>query len=252
MDTREPLTRAMRGAGAIAFLWAAALVLAGPPDGAARQAGAAGAPPPGGEAVERRLPPDLTFGAAGPLSPVVFRHGPHVGFARGQCTACHPQPFKILQPAGRTNHAEMNAGRSCGACHNGRMAFATAAPDACRRCHAPPPAAKAPAAPPPGRKIPPRRAAAAPPAAAVPGDVALRKGAASPAAVTFRHAAHARVGCDRCHPGPFAMKAGGTPLDKAAMLQGKSCGACHDGKQAFGMADAAQCARCHAAGGPKP
>ncbi len=247
----------VRWAFGIAFFFMAAIGLPGPSPGAAQGQGPPGKPPLASEGAEVRLPPDLTFGTAGALPAVVFRHATHTAFTRGQCTACHPQPFKILHPTGRTNHAEMNAGRSCGACHNGRMAFATAAADACQRCHAgaappAPPVSKVPAGPPPARKVPRARAAAAPaapPPAAVPGDVTFRKGAASPATVTFRHAVHGSVGCDRCHPGPFAMKAEGTPLDKAAMMQGKTCGGCHDGKQAFGVADAAGCARCHAAGG---
>jgi c(7)-type cytochrome triheme protein len=32
-------------------------------------------------------------------------------------------------------HAEMEAGRSCGACHNDRMAFGPADPVGCARCH---------------------------------------------------------------------------------------------------------------------
>ena len=90
-----------------------------------------------GEGVEVRLPADIIFGGAtGPLPAVIFRHTTHTAFAGGQCVACHPQPFKILHPARRTSHAEMNAGRSCGICHDGRRAFGTAAADACQRCHA--------------------------------------------------------------------------------------------------------------------
>lgn len=67
--------------------------------------------------------------------------------------------------------------------------------------------------------------------------------------VTFDGTSHAGKGlkCTDCHTKLFAMKAGTTPkadLTMAAMRQGKTCGACHDGKKAFGVAG--DCMKCHA------
>ena len=36
------------------------------------------------------------------------------------------------------------------------------------------------------------------------------------------------------------------------MLQGATCGACHNGKEAFGVDDSERCERCHAAEEAKP
>lgn len=88
------------------------------------------------DGVEVRLPPDLVFKqTVGDSAAVVFRHPTHAAFSGGQCVTCHPQPFKILHPTHRTSHAEMNAGRSCGICHNGRQAFGVGDGAQCARCH---------------------------------------------------------------------------------------------------------------------
>lgn len=54
--------------------------------------------------------------------------------------------------------------------------------------------------------------------------------------------------CTACHKTPFEMKRA-TDVTQANILEGKQCGACHNGKTAFG-ADA-DCNRCHAAGKPE-
>lgn len=61
--------------------------------------------------------------------------------------------------------------------------------------------------------------------------------------VVFDGKAHADAGlkCKDCHPTLFKMKKG-DKLTKADMKAGKSCGACHDGKKAFGLTE---CAKCH-------
>ena len=70
--------------------------------------------------------------------------------------------------------------------------------------------------------------------------------------VTFAGKAHADKGlkCAECHSKPklFEMKKGGDKITMAAMNEGKFCGACHDGKQAFGVKAPADCVKCHAAG----
>ncbi|MBT1073641.1 cytochrome c3 family protein, partial [Geobacter chapellei] len=64
--------------------------------------------------------------------------------------------------------------------------------------------------------------------------------------VIFSHKTHIGVkgvdhNCKACHDGIFAMK-GSPRVTMADMEQGKSCGACHNGTQAFPLKD---CARCH-------
>jgi c(7)-type cytochrome triheme protein len=76
---------------------------------------------------------------------VLFNHSTHVDDARPDCTVCHPRPFSIL-PAGQRRvaggrgqkgpvivHAAMEKGEHCGACHDGKRAFALE--DDCTSCH---------------------------------------------------------------------------------------------------------------------
>jgi c(7)-type cytochrome triheme protein len=84
-----------------------------------------------------------------------------------------------------------------------------------------------------------------------PPDFALPKAEDSPGTVTFSHDVHvARVGkCTRCHMRDMKMKRGGSGrLTMEAMQEGKTCGACHDGKTTVnGAAVFAldECDRCH-------
>lgn len=85
-----------------------------------------------------RLPKDFPL-PQGEGSPgkVTFGHTTHVNQKRPDCTACHPALFKILEegsPAegGPLRHSSMEAGRQCGACHNGKAAFGL---DDCALCH---------------------------------------------------------------------------------------------------------------------
>lgn len=69
---------------------------------------------------------------------VTFNHSTHVDAGRPDCTGCHPKPFPILKAApGVTRtpivHAKMDKGQQCGACHDGKKAFALA--DDCTLCH---------------------------------------------------------------------------------------------------------------------
>jgi c(7)-type cytochrome triheme protein len=86
-----------------------------------------------------KLPDALTLPQSGD-SPgkVTFLHVSHVG-ERPDCTQCHPTLFSIVkQPAGapagtrKITHANMEKGRQCGACHNGKKAFGF---DDCTACH---------------------------------------------------------------------------------------------------------------------
>ena len=70
---------------------------------------------------------------------VTFRHESHVDAARPDCTTCHPALFPIVQrteaPAAPAaiRHADMEKGKRCGSCHDGKSAHGL---DDCGTCHA--------------------------------------------------------------------------------------------------------------------
>ncbi len=74
----------------------------------------------------------------------------------------------------------------------------------------------------------------------------------SPGKVTFNHETHvdeAQPSCTPCHPRLFKILTPGLPAEGGAithdkMKAGRACGACHDGKKAFGVDD---CSMCHTA-----
>jgi c(7)-type cytochrome triheme protein len=82
----------------------------------------------------RRVPGPRAYprGESSPGS-VTFRHEPHLVGAGG-CARCHPQPFKTISVPPRPDGG-MHERAACGACHDGKKAFAADDPDACSRCH---------------------------------------------------------------------------------------------------------------------
>lgn len=66
---------------------------------------------------------------------VTFRHESHVDAAKPDCTACHSRLFPILKssPKPVLKHADMEKGRLCGSCHDGKAAHGF---DDCTSCHA--------------------------------------------------------------------------------------------------------------------
>lgn len=81
---------------------------------------------------------DLVFERQGEVEgsaafpPSVFPHWVHR--ARYRCYVCHPAPFEMQLGANAVTMDAINKGEFCGACHNGKNAFA-ADFDNCRRCH---------------------------------------------------------------------------------------------------------------------
>jgi c(7)-type cytochrome triheme protein len=65
----------------------------------------------------------------------MFNHETHVDSSKPACTACHPREFRILKASRRAaiTHADMEKGRNCGTCHDGKKAFAP--DDDCASCH---------------------------------------------------------------------------------------------------------------------
>lgn len=136
---------------------------------------------------------------------VVFSHSVH-GTA---CNACHPKLFQKKSNSSHVGMKAMERGQSCGACHNGKRAFSVKGD--CVTCHA--------------------------------GDILYVEEDAGN--VTFPHTAHiALFGCEDCHPDLFKAKRGVNKATMAEMEDGQSCGACHDGSSAFGVAG--DCESCHA------
>ena len=189
--------------------------------------------------IELKLPADIVYShGLSADSAVVFQHATHVELAGRVCTGCHPRPFSMLSPKHRESHAAMNAGGSCGGCHDGRRAFGVRDASSCRTCHSgrrparPATATTGKGAPSPGGGPPP---------------IVYGRSAGSPGKVTFRHTTHlSGTSCSSCHPAPFRMKALSAP--PSAMHESGACGKCHDGNRAFGAQDPEKCARCHAEG----
>jgi len=140
--------------------------------------------------------------------PTGFSHAKHLKVS-ADCGVCHPS----LYAAGPNKHfsmADMKKGKSCGACHDGRQTFGL---DACVNCH-------------PVKEITYKVKETGP--------------------THFSHKKHLSfVACGACHPKLYAPTRKNRPVGMAAMEKGKSCGACHDSKQAFSVKE---CAKCHPAG----
>ena len=68
------------------------------------------------------------------------------------------------------------------------------------------------------------------------------------ASVLYSHDYHVgkiKLRCSECHYSLYTNRAQHKTVGMAAMEKGKSCGACHDGKRAFSVADKKRCASCH-------
>jgi c(7)-type cytochrome triheme protein len=66
--------------------------------------------------------------------------------------------------------------------------------------------------------------------------------------VVFSHDSHvgaAKKKCSECHYGIYTNHSQHKTVGMAEMRAGKSCGTCHDGKKAFGVASMRDCEKCH-------
>lgn len=75
---------------------------------------------------------DITFEikAAGN---VIFSHDKHVESAGLKCTDCHDSLYITKEKRKSVKMAQMQKGKSCGLCHNGKKAFDVKAN--CNNCH---------------------------------------------------------------------------------------------------------------------
>jgi c(7)-type cytochrome triheme protein len=146
-----------------------------------------------------------------PVTDAVFSHDFHTQAYK--CSDCHSKLYDYRQGSRKVTMAQMEKGKSCGVCHNGKTAFAASGD--CNKCHA-------------GYK---------------PVNLTF-KNARGTVVGYFSHDFHtAAYGCNDCHTKlyPYGNAKRGTTMKE--MEQGKSCGACHDGKSAFGVTSS--CAKCH-------
>jgi c(7)-type cytochrome triheme protein len=66
------------------------------------------------------------------VPPAMFPHWIHrMGYT---CYACHDTPFKMKAGANEVTMDQIQAGQSCGACHDGKTAFMSDL-TTCNRCH---------------------------------------------------------------------------------------------------------------------
>lgn len=164
------------------------------------------------------------FGPENPIvwdkpTKVVFLHTTHTEAIGLECSSCHDDIFSmqrgVAMRTGKLSMASLAEGKFCGACHDGDTAFAS--DTNCTACH------KAPE-----------------------GDLTWHE----PSKVVFGHSMHANdlgLECHSCHDSIFTMKDGAATASgtftMAAFAEGKYCGACHDGDNAFALDS--DCTICH-------
>jgi c(7)-type cytochrome triheme protein len=155
-------------------------------------------------------PRDVVYKIKG-LGEATFSHSVHIAKTNGACRSCHNGKVITGKEKGVTM-AAMEKGKTCGACHNGTKAFSVTT--GCEKCHK-------------GLK---------------PKDITFAVAGVTPA--TFSHTVHtAAYPCKECHTKLFPYKAlvGKATMDD--MAKGKSCGACHNGKDVFSASG--DCDKCH-------
>ncbi len=136
----------------------------------------------------------------------LFSHKVHGALYK--CTECHNSIFGSGASAKRYTMDMMAKGKSCGACHDGKSAFTVK--ENCTKCH-------------PVKEIPYQESAA-----------------------IFSHKFHLTAyTCVDCHDKLYIPGPGNRHASMPDMEKGKSCGACHDSKTAFGVTD--NCEKCHKA-----
>ena len=69
----------------------------------------------------------------GPSGKVIFDGKVHADKGL-KCSDCHPKIFPMKKGTKMTM-ADINAGKYCGACHNGEKTFKSSDPANCEKCH---------------------------------------------------------------------------------------------------------------------
>ena len=155
----------------------------------------------------------------------MFSHNAHVIKSGLTCDSCHPDIFNrkrgSAKAKGDYTMASLDAGKYCGACHDGKTAFNTTGPETCKTCHGS------------DMKQP---------------DMVIFNRPVK--AVVFGHKQHVDMGldCSSCHDKAFEMRKGASEehpqnFNMKALYAGKYCGVCHNGNIAF--ASDTRCTSCH-------
>ena len=177
-----------------------------------------------------QYPGDIVY--TEPVKSVIFSHKTHVEDKGLTCDNCHTKIFQLkahsAEAKGDFVMESLYQGRYCGACHNGKTAFASTTQ--CARCHIGVTGS---------REIEKKGETEVTHAKGP--EPAMVFGAGENAA-EFRHEKHMSFACNDCHASIFAMKKGGNKVTMSAIYAGKFCGACHNGKKAFSADD---CGKCH-------
>ena len=154
-------------------------------------------------------PAEVAFTTKG-ISNAVFSHKLHLDMDY-KCGTCHTAIFPYKAVSGKYTMGDMEKGKSCGTCHNGKDAFSSNGD--CEKCH---------------QKF-------------KPGVITFKTDGGD---VTFSHDFHLGMyKCPDCHTKIFPFKAGVQHIGMGGMEQGKSCGTCHNGKDAFSTKG--DCEKCH-------
>lgn len=74
---------------------------------------------------------DITYPSKA-LGNVVFKHSVHPDSVKNNCSACHPKIFKQKKFTSGMKMADINKGKYCGVCHDGKKAFSV---KTCVKCH---------------------------------------------------------------------------------------------------------------------
>ena len=153
-------------------------------------------------------PREITFKVK--AGDAAFSHKFHIEMYK--CNDCHTKTFAFKAGAVRYSMDDMAKGKSCGACHNGKDAFASSGD--CGKCHK---------------------------TLTKPGTITFKNDGGE---AKFSHEFHLGMyKCADCHTKLFAYQAGKVKVGMSGMEEGKSCGACHNGKDAFSVKD--ECGKCH-------
>ena len=160
-----------------------------------------------------------------PIHSVLFTHQSHLE-KKLTCDQCHSGLFEMealkAQEKKDFTMASLYKGKYCGACHNGKAAFA--ADTQCARCHI--------------------RVKGMGPQKDMPVYKTSESFGQGKRIVRYNHEIHTRnIKCSACHPGLFKVKKGADKVTMADHGTSKYCFSCHDGSKAFSWND---CSRCHA------
>lgn len=142
---------------------------------------------------------------------IPFSHEIHLNNLSNNCSACHNKIYHINRKNNPTvTMAEMESGKSCGACHNKENPKAPQL-KSCSSCHV---------------------------------VDAVSMVIPDFGSLTFKHSKHLGMfTCTDCHDAIYKTDRNNSHVSMAQMVQGKSCGSCHDGKSGFSVKG--DCVKCH-------